>query len=268
MVRLLKLPVVVSVGAVLLILLLARPASAPPTWVSGPWNFVGTAEWVQVVDSDGDGWAINETSVGAVSYASVNFDPSDCQCLKFKDLTELSASFNGPTGGGAPRFSIGIDLDHSGLYDDSDPSIFVYFGPAPNFISNTLGWQSTGNLIGVNDGRWDTSQISGGKWGDTYDHTRTLLGDECVVDFELVVDAGWAQPDPFVQNVLVDNVRISGGSCGSNVLTEKPQQAPGPTAGHVGGEMFTANKLAISSPYLALIGVVAVAWVVLRRRPT
>ena len=39
-----------------------------------------------------------------------------------------------------------------------------------------------------------------------------------------------------------------------------------PNQQHVGGEMFTANILVVSSPYLALIGVVAVAWVVLRRR--
>ena len=41
-----------------------------------------------------------------------------------------------------------------------------------------------------------------------------------------------------------------------------------PTSGHVGGELYTANKLAVLSPYLALISVVAVAAVVAKRKFT
>jgi len=35
---------------------------------------------------------------------------------------------------------------------------------------------------------------------------------------------------------------------------------------HVGGEVFSANKLVVLSPYLALIGIVAVAAIVIKRR--
>ena len=47
-------------------------------------------------------------------------------------------------------------------------------------------------------------------------------------------------------------------------VNQHPPAPPVPT--HVGGEVFSANKLAVLSPYLALISVVAVAAVVVKRR--
>jgi len=47
---------------------------------------------------------------------------------------------------------------------------------------------------------------------------------------------------------------------------EKPSEPTDPQ--HVGGELFSANKLAVISPYLALFSVVAVAAVVVKRRRT
>jgi hypothetical protein len=48
------------------------------------------------------------------------------------------------------------------------------------------------------------------------------------------------------------------------------QIAPSPpsTPYHVGGEVFSANKLAVLSPYLALISVIVVAAVAVKRKPT
>jgi len=55
-------------------------------------------------------------------------------------------------------------------------------------------------------------------------------------------------------------------SCGGEATRTASAYVPeGPNL-HVGGELFTANKLVVSSPYLALIGVVAVAFVLLKRR--
>ena len=48
----------------------------------------------------------------------------------------------------------------------------------------------------------------------------------------------------------------------------KQRSAPLSTPTHVGGELFTVNKLAVLSPYLALISVVAVAAVLVERRRT
>ncbi len=46
-----------------------------------------------------------------------------------------------------------------------------------------------------------------------------------------------------------------------------PSPPSGPS-GYVGGEVFSANELAVLSPYLALISIVAVAAVVIKRRKT
>jgi hypothetical protein len=43
-------------------------------------------------------------------------------------------------------------------------------------------------------------------------------------------------------------------------------RAPSNPTQHVGGELFTANKLVVLSPYLALISVVAVAAVLVKRK--
>ena len=47
---------------------------------------------------------------------------------------------------------------------------------------------------------------------------------------------------------------------------QQPQRAPSNPPQHVGGELFSANKVAVLSPYLALFSVVAVAAVIVKRR--
>ena len=46
------------------------------------------------------------------------------------------------------------------------------------------------------------------------------------------------------------------------------ETSPSGTSGHVGGEVFSANKLAVLSPYLALFSVIAVAAVLVKRHRT
>jgi len=48
--------------------------------------------------------------------------------------------------------------------------------------------------------------------------------------------------------------------------SEASDSAPSNPYHYVGGELFTANKLAVLSPYLALIGVVAVGAIVAKRK--
>ena len=52
------------------------------------------------------------------------------------------------------------------------------------------------------------------------------------------------------------------------VINQHVPAPPSGPSGYVGGEVFTANKLAVLSPYLALIGLVAVAAFVLKKRKT
>jgi len=52
------------------------------------------------------------------------------------------------------------------------------------------------------------------------------------------------------------------------VTCNQLSRAPSKPYHYVGGELFTTNKLAVLSPYLALIGVVAVAAVLIKRKLT
>jgi hypothetical protein len=50
------------------------------------------------------------------------------------------------------------------------------------------------------------------------------------------------------------------------VTCNQLSRAPSNPYHYVGGEVFSANKLAVLSPYLALISIVAVAAVLVKRR--
>ena len=122
----------------------------------------------------------------------------------FADLTQLSTDYfvrAGGCGGGAPRFSVGLDTDGDGTRNGS---LHVYLGDAPSFgCASAVGvWKSTGNLIGNGDLRFDTSQL-GGTFYDSYAHARSAYGSARITSVSLVVDGGWAVGG--VQDLLVDN---------------------------------------------------------------
>jgi len=128
----------------------------------------------------------------------------------FGGLNTLSTDYfvrQGNCGGGSPRFQIGLDTDNDGARNGS---VFVYIGDAPSFsCSNAAGvWQSTGNLIGNGDLRFDTSQL-GGTFYDSYAHALAAYGSAAVTSLSFVVDAGWAFPGG-VQDVLVDDLTVNG----------------------------------------------------------
>jgi hypothetical protein len=148
------------------------------------------------------------------SNASTADDFSGVSFTKLNDLTfgginELSTDYAiraGGCAGGAPRFSIGLDTDGDGARNGS---IFVYVGDAPSFTCSTTGaWQSTGNLIGNGDLRFDTSQL-GGTFYDSYAHAVAAYGSAAVTSLSFVVDGGWAFSGG-VQDVLVDDLTVNG----------------------------------------------------------
>ena len=138
----------------------------------------------------------------ASSYSGVGFTPSSG--TTFGSIATLSTDYNvgaSDCGGGAPRFE--IDLA-------SGKSVFVYFGPTP--ISNPgncfYGWQKTGNVIGMNDGRWDTSQVCAGTQITTYTAALSCVGASAAVSFiSVVVDAGYTATRG--QDVTISNFKIN-----------------------------------------------------------
>lgn len=194
-------------GAIVVAMLVAAFVFSPLGAVSAesPWSLFGVASVVRLGVGTNP-WAIelvSDTSL-VTQYAGVAFQPS-AEVLTFADLHQLSTDYNVGTtdcGGGSPRFSVSIDLDADGV---PDGNLFIYIGPYPNFIGCPMGWQSTGNLIGATDLRYDTSQV-GGTFYDTYAHALDLLGTMPVTGIYLVVDGGWAVPG---QTILVDNLRVN-----------------------------------------------------------
>jgi hypothetical protein len=197
-------------GAVVVAILVAAFVFTPLGAVSAdsPWSLFGEASVVKL-GAGTNPWAIelvSDTSL-ETAYAGVAFQPS-AEGLTFADLYQLSTDFNVGTtdcGGGSPRFQVNIDLDGDGV---DDGNIFIYLGPAPNFVGCPAEWQPSGNLVGLpdTDKRYDLSQV-GGTFYDTYANALATLGAMWVTGIQLVVDGGWTAAGQ--QTILVDNVRVN-----------------------------------------------------------
>ena len=177
------------------VLAVAGPAAAAPKWEA-----FGNVEAVK--DRPGD-WVVALTSdmAAELPFGGIAYEPK--RGLTFSDLKRLSADFSGAYAAGSPRFQINV------LTADGEvKNIFVYLGEGPNFIGQTDGWESTGNLIGSADQRWDTSQLVAGTQVNDYEGALAIAGDLPVVGIQLVVDSGWFFTDG-VQSVLVDDIRVN-----------------------------------------------------------
>ncbi len=143
-----------------------------------------------------------------LTYSDVTFKPP--KKMTFADLKKLSVWFNVTAtdcGGGSPRFQVAIDTDGDGI---SNGNLFIYLGPYPNFVDCAFGWQSTGNLIGNTELRFDTTQFGTGLFYDTYANALTLLGAKTVLSISLVVDSGWLpQFNPQGEVIQIDELWIN-----------------------------------------------------------
>lgn len=125
------------------------------------------------------------------TFSYVDFIPNEF--LTFGQLTSLFAVFVsniGGSGGGTPRFSVG--LDDSGT--EKNLHILLGFSPAFNDSDVVLNFFNGFNVIGNNDpGRYDTSNFSGGSPFTDYSTTLALVGSLQVQDIFFVTDTF----DPF-----------------------------------------------------------------------
>jgi hypothetical protein len=121
-------------------------------------------------------------TVNANDCAYMSFSPSPS--LTFSQITDLHATYNFATGdchGGSLRWEI----------DTAQGNLFIYYGAGPNFTDCTTSNQSGVNMIQQTDARFDTSQIAGGTFYDTYTHALSLIGNTQIQDAALVLDSGW-----------------------------------------------------------------------------
>ena len=98
-----------------------------------------------------------------------------------------------------------------------------------------------------------------------------LVGEDVTFSVTYIVPIG--APDPLSNTATVVSGTLDPNPANNqylemvDLLTE-PAPPPGPVPQHVGGQVFSANKLAVLSPYLALLSVIAVAAVVAKRMLT
>lgn len=185
----------------------AGPALAVPT--ATPFGGATVEDGIlRLVSNTGDASATNDSS-GATF--------TDVGVTTFASLTALSTEFNvtdDDCGGGSPRFQIGVQTP------SGTKNIHVYLGPTPSFTGCTANaWLASGNLIGAADLRFDTTQLPGGTFYDSYAHALTLAGSFAVTSLRIVVDSGWFFPDK-EQTVLIRNLRVNA------ALFFQPQAVP------------------------------------------
>lgn len=187
----------------------AALALSAPALAAAPTLFGGATPEGNAIKLVSD---LSNTST-ADDFSGINFSDD----MKFEDLKVLSTEYNvtdDDCGGGSPRFQLNVD----------GKNVFVYVGPTPNFtgcVQNT--WQSTGNLIGSTDARWDLSQL-GGPMNATYQQALDFLRGKTVTGIQLVVDSGWFFADK-EQTVLVRNVLVNATIGGSTLNGLNPAQA-------------------------------------------
>ncbi len=107
--------------------------------------------------------------------------------LTFSQITKLSSDFaavTGGIGGGSPRFSIGIDVNGDGVFEQAadgsgpDGHVFVYFGPVDTGFHEDPSnvWRNTGNLISATDNRFDCNQLGSTRYYDNYATALSFVG--------------------------------------------------------------------------------------------
>lgn len=119
-------------------------------------------------------------------FSFLSFTPSGT--VLFSELFNLSSVYNFTEGnchGGALRWQVRFSATEA---------IFIYYGELPNFtdcITPAVN-QSGLNMLDFDDLRFDTTQLAGGTFYDSYDDAIALAGNRPVIRASLVLDGGWA----------------------------------------------------------------------------
>jgi hypothetical protein len=143
-------------------------------------------------------------------YAGVDVSPTSP--IAWADLDTLSVDYSitdDDCGGGSPMFYLGVDTNGD---TEADGYVRIALGPSPFFTDCATGWQTDGNLIGLEDGRYDYSMFGGSPFTG-YSDAPASVQDGDVVEAFVVVDGYWnasATGGDGEQTVLVDNLNVDG----------------------------------------------------------
>lgn len=177
--------------------------------LAGPPVLFGAATIVSGGNPGNAAQLVSDPTV-APGFSGVTFAlPAD---TAWTNLDVVSTDYNvtdDNCGGGSPRFQIKVDTNNDGV---SDGNVHVAIGPSPTFTGCSLGWQTTGNVIGNEDaGRYDYSQFGGSPFTTYSNAPASVLAGE-VISVQVVVDGSWnaaATAGDSEQTVLVDNVLVN-----------------------------------------------------------
>jgi len=194
-----------------------QAAIQQPINADGSSNFKANGRAVIPVKfalSQGTGAFVFE-SIGSPSptqhlYSFLSFAPTTA--ITFNQITSLSARYSFASGnchGGSLRWQV----------DTSLGNIHIYYGDHPSFTDCTTNNQSTVNMIGMADLRYDTSQYPGGTFYDTYAHTLSLLGTTPIIAVSLILDSGWGGDQV---------VTLTSATVNTDTFTPQPPTPPTP----------------------------------------
>ena len=171
----------------------------------GEFTFEGDVEIVPGESRNRSAAILTSDVASEDMYGAIVYTPR--KTLTFEDLRSLQVTYEileGGFGGGSMRFQITLDEDGDG---EADCNVFVYLGEYPNFDDEVSGeLESSGELIGSTDLRFDTTQC-GGEFYDDYAGALELVDDAEILEIALVVDAGWITEEG-VQSVLVTDLTV------------------------------------------------------------
>ena len=162
--------------------------------------------------SDGCGTGVTSNDVSFLS-----FTPS--APTTFAQITNLAADYTF-TLGDCHTGSLRWQVRFSPL-----EAIFIYYGMPPEFGNDGVGGcapslQTGTNMIGMGDLRYDTSQLPGGTFYDTYAHALTLAGARTIVRASLILESGYAGD----QRLTLGSATVN-----DNTFTPAPASPSAPT---------------------------------------
>jgi len=153
----------------------------------------------------------------------------------------------------------------------------IYSNDANNVLTDVFSFDvtsvPTGSWIYVGVSPPNSIHVKGyGSYPHSFFVTVEYLsnnGPEIGMDTTSLYDHSFAGPLGGWANIgTLGNVMIRAETQKITLGSKRPPSEPPTPPQHVGGELYSANKLALLSPYLALISVVAVAAVLVKRRRT
>ena len=161
-----------------------------------------------------------ESAEGSAVFQSVPTQPASwisftpTATMTLDDITNLSATYDFTTGncyGGSLRWQI----------ETAGGTVHVYYGEAPNWTNCDVGEAGDNNgddMLSFSDLRYDTSQLAGGTFYDSFADAQTLLGDTPITHLRFVVDSYWVSDqilDPPTVNVNGMTYTFDTGGSGS-----------------------------------------------------